>query len=68
MKRILFLAFSFFGISTFAQEAEKDYGQIHGNFQTNTQYYLRDTIIDPTGTAFPDERLLAAGFLNLSLF
>lgn len=48
----------------FAQE--KDYGQIHGNFQTNFQYYLRDSLIDPDGEAFPDERLLAAGFLNLN--
>lgn len=66
MKKILFLAFTFVSAFSFAQEAEKDYGQIHGNFQTNAQYYLRDTIIDPTGTAFPDERLLAAGFLNLT--
>ncbi len=48
-----------------AQNGGNDYGQIHGNFQTNAQYYLRDTIIDPNGTAFPDERMLAAGFLNL---
>ncbi|PTM06140.1 MAG: hypothetical protein DA405_01200 [Bacteroidetes bacterium] len=66
MKKILFLAFTFISSFSFAQEAEKDYGQIHGNFQTNAQYYLRDTIIDPNGTAFPDERLLAAGFLNLT--
>jgi hypothetical protein len=66
MKKILFLAFTFISAFSFAQEAEKDYGQIHGNFQTNAQYYLRDTIIDPNGTAFPDERLLAAGFLNLT--
>jgi hypothetical protein len=64
MKKILFLAFSLISVSLFAQE--KDYGQIHGNFQTNAQYYLRDSIIDPRGDAFPDERLLAAGFLNLN--
>jgi len=48
-----------------AQQQSFDYGQIHGNFQTQAQFYLRDTLIDPDGTAFPDERLLAAGFLNL---
>lgn len=67
MKRLLVLlglALSC-GFSLQAQEDGKDYGQIHGNFQTNAQYYLRDTLIDPNGTAYPDERLLAAGFLNL---
>ncbi len=49
-----------------AQTDERDYGQLHGNFQTNLQYYLQDTIIDPTGEAFPPERMLAAGFLNLT--
>lgn len=50
----------------YAQEKKTDYGQLHGNFQTNVQYYLRDTVIDPQGDAYPDERLLAAGFLNLN--
>jgi hypothetical protein len=66
MKRILVLGFLLIGLCGFAQNPSNEYGQIHGNFQTNTQYYLRDTIIDPNGTAFPDERLLAAGFLNLT--
>ncbi len=66
MKKILLLTLTLLSVSAVAQESEKDYGQIHGNFQTNTQYYLRDTIIDPQGQAFPDERLLAAGFLNLT--
>lgn len=52
-------------LSLKAQERQFDYGEIHGNFQTNAQYYLRDTLIDPNGDAYPDERLLAAGFLNL---
>jgi hypothetical protein len=65
MKKIVALFAGFILVhSTYAQE-EKNYGQIHGNFQTNFQYYLQDTIIDPIGEAFPDERLLAAGFLNL---
>jgi hypothetical protein len=49
-----------------AQNTERNFGQLHGNFQTNLQYYLQDTLIDPTGEAFPDERLLGAGFLNLT--
>ena len=68
MKKIFsLLGLSFFAIvQVQAQNEGKDYGQIHGNFQTNAQYYLQDTIIDPNGTAFPDERMLAAGFLNLT--
>lgn len=67
MKRILFslVAIGFGVLSAQAQEKSFDYGSIHGNFQTNAQFYLRDTLIDPNGTAYPDERLLAAGFLNL---
>lgn len=38
--------------------------QLHGNFQTDVQYYFRDEAIDPTGEFFPRERLLAAGFAN----
>ncbi len=64
-KSLLLLLLGFIGISLNAQERQFDYGEIHGNFQTNAQYYLRDSIIDPNGTAFPDERMLAAGFLNL---
>jgi hypothetical protein len=48
------------------QEEGRPRGQLHGNFQTNVQYYLRDSTIDPLGEAYPDERLLAAGFLNLT--
>ncbi len=40
-------------------------GEIHGNFQSDFQYYFRDTEIDPEGDFFPDERFLAAGFTNL---
>lgn len=39
-------------------------GELHGNFQTDIQYYFRDKAIDPTGEFFPRERLLAAGFAN----
>ncbi len=52
----------------FAQDlANKfDLGTISGNFQADAQYYLEDTLIDPLGEAYPDERLLATGFLNLT--
>ncbi|WP_421752073.1 DUF6029 family protein [Croceimicrobium sp.] len=65
-KHLVFtLALSLGSLGLSAQEKQADYGQIHGNFQTNAQYYLRDTLIDPQGDAYPDERMLAAGFLNL---
>lgn len=51
--------------AAFAQK-NVDLGQISGNFQTDVQYYLKDTLIDPSGEAFPDERLLGTGFLNLT--
>jgi len=40
-------------------------GELHGNFQFTGQLYLRDTIIDPTGEFYPDERFLGQGFANL---
>ena len=43
-----------------------DLGTISGNFQADAQYYLEDTLIDPLGEAYPDERFLATGFLNLT--
>lgn len=52
------------GVLLFAQE--KDWGTISGNFQTDVQYYIQDTIIDPSGEADPDERVLANSFLNLT--
>ncbi len=53
-------------ITAKAQEKSINLGQISGNFQSNFQYYFQDTLIDPTGEAYPDERLLGAGFLNLT--
>lgn len=44
----------------------QNYGRISGNFQTDFQYYLRDSLIDPLGEAYPDERILGTGFLNLT--
>lgn len=66
MKKLL-VAIASVGIAgaAFAQN-NVDLGQISGNFQTDVQYYLKDTLIDPSGEAFPDERLLGTGFLNLT--
>jgi len=64
--RILCLGLFAFSISAAGQSDLLSKGQLHGNFQTNVQYYLRDTVIDPEGAAYPDERLLATGFLNLT--
>lgn len=66
MKKILAtVAFTAMAITSFAQHMP-DLGQISGNFQTDVQYYFKDTLIDPSGAAFPDERLLGTGFLNLT--
>lgn len=54
------------GLSAHAQQEPQSKGRLNGNFQLNTQYYLRDSIIDPTGAADPPEKLRAAGFLNLT--
>lgn len=43
-----------------------DLGTISGNFQADGQYYIEDTLIDPLGEAYPDERFLGTGFLNLT--
>ena len=48
-----------------AQESKANYGELHGNFQFDGQYYLRDTKIDSTGEFYPDERFLGQGYPNL---
>lgn len=39
-------------------------GELHGNFQMDGQWYVRDEQIDPTGEFYPDERFLGQGFAN----
>ncbi|MDZ7848814.1 MAG: DUF6029 family protein [Owenweeksia sp.] len=65
MKKLLLAALWLTGGCVLAQ-SQPNLGQISGNFQTIAQYYLRDTLIDPAGEAFPDEGLLGTGFLNLT--
>lgn len=43
-----------------------DFGELHGNFQFDGQYYVRDPQIDSTGEFYPDERFLANGFANIN--
>ena len=40
----------------------KSFGEIHGNFEATTQYYIDDTII---GAPPVPEKVLMNGFLNL---
>lgn len=47
---------------TIAQEKPKSFGEIHGNFEATTQYYIDDTII---GAPPVPEKVLMNGFLNL---
>ena len=37
---------------------------MHGNFQLDGQWYLRDEGIDPSGEFYPDERFLGQGYAN----
>jgi hypothetical protein len=67
VKKLLITVFCLPGLMLFAQsEEKKDFGRITGNFQSDFQYYLRDSLIDPAGEAFPEEGLLGDGFLNLT--
>lgn len=49
--------------SSFAQESQTDLGQIHGNFQTDFQYYQPDSLI---GAPDVPEQFLLNGFMNLN--
>lgn len=62
-KYLLGLTIILGGSSLFAQE--KNSGELHGNFQFDGQLYVRDSILDPSGEAYPDERFLGQGFFNL---
>lgn len=53
-------ALSFFSIKAISQE--KSVGEIHGNFETITQFYSIDTVI---GAPIVPEKILMNGFLNL---
>lgn len=65
MKKVLTCLFTVGAILSVSAQ-ERNFGQLSGNFQTDLQYYLRDSLIDPSGEAYPDERLLGTGVLNLT--
>ena len=62
VKHLLFGAALLSMVPTWAQEQHG--GQLHGNFQLDGQWYLRDENIDPTGEFYPDERFLGQGYAN----
>ena len=62
----LFTGFNLLVCSFLLAQNNNDFGQISGNFQSDFQYYIEDTLIDPSGEANPDERVLGTGFLNLT--
>lgn len=63
-KVILSLLCGLVGTSVMAQGQQSFGGQLHGNFQLDGQWYLRDESIDPTGEFYPDERFLGQGYAN----
>lgn len=64
MKKITLGLLALFSFSAFAQQDPKT-GELHGNFQFDGQIYVRDSILDPNKEAYPDERFLGQGFMNL---
>jgi hypothetical protein len=65
MKKITLLSLSFVVyISSFSQEEKStDIGQIHGNVQTDVQYYNEDSLI---GAPVVPEKMLMNGFTNIN--
>ncbi|NPA44177.1 MAG: hypothetical protein GXO49_01450 [Chlorobi bacterium] len=63
-KQIIIIILSFLPILLFSQE--KDYGQIHGNFETVIQTYQVDTIIGIDSAGVPNEKVLSNSYLNLT--
>jgi hypothetical protein len=59
--RILFSVLLFFSAQVSVSQ-EKDLGSVHGNFQTDIQYYNTDTLI---GAPIVPEKMLMNGFANL---
>ncbi len=59
-KAALFYVSCFFYLSSIAQP---NLGEIHGNFQTDVQYYNKDTLI---GAPIVPEKVLMNGFANLN--
>lgn len=65
-KKIIIYLLFFFPIVLWAQEKEKNYGQLHGNFETIVQTYKVDTIIGIDSADVPREKALSNSYLNLT--
>lgn len=63
-KSLFLLSILSCSVSLFGQDLKDKIssGNIHGNFQINSQYYLKDTAI---GAQFVPEKLLSDGFANV---
>ncbi|MGB1039923.1 MAG: DUF6029 family protein [Flavobacteriales bacterium] len=62
-KSILFLLLSGSFYTLFSQDNSTDFGQIHGNVQTDVQYYNEDSLI---GAPVVPEKMLMNGFANIN--
>ncbi|NUM49773.1 MAG: hypothetical protein HUU48_01540 [Flavobacteriales bacterium] len=62
-KVVISLCFFCWTNTSLSQEKEKpNYGQVHGNFEMNIQYYNEDSLI---GAKQPPEKMLMSGFANV---
>lgn len=64
-KKIIIYLLFFFPFALFAQEKDKNFGQLHGNFETIIQTYRVDTIIGIDSADVPKEKALSNSYLNL---
>ncbi|MCD4791693.1 MAG: DUF6029 family protein [Bacteroidales bacterium] len=65
-KFFIIISIILFSFLAKAQENKKDYGQIHGNFETIIQSYQVDTIIGIDSADVPNEKVLSNSYLNLT--
>ncbi len=65
-KFFIIISIILFSFVANAQENIKDYGQIHGNFETIIQSYQVDTIIGIDSADVPNEKVLSNSYLNLT--
>jgi hypothetical protein len=65
MKKIILGLIALFSFTGWSQTQTINTGELHGNFQFDGQLYVRDSILDPNKEAYPDEKFLGQGFMNL---
>ena len=65
-KFFIIISIILFSFLAKAQENKKDYGQIHGHFETIIQSYQVDTIIGIDSADVPNEKVLSNSYLNLT--